>query len=138
MLRLFFSLGISLLCGLSWGRAGEPSQLYVILPDETLATTVAERLPGIRIGILQERADEADEEFCARALALRNATHLIFDPCHDTPRLAMFRERLQMQGVVAINLRSPLGTGYRISRTASPNHREQLADHLVFLIANNR
>lgn len=127
-------LCIGVLCTSS-SSAGDPNHLFVIVPDEELANAVAARLPGTRVEILQEQGNEADETLNARAIGLRNATHLVFDPCKDTPRLAMFRERLQMQGVVGINLRCPTQSGYKIPRSADPHRHEQVASLIASIPA---
>ena len=127
MLRSFFWLCIGVLCTSPSSSADEPKRLFVIVPDQEMAIAVAKHLPGMRFGILQEQMNEADEKFNERAVALQDATHLIFDPRDDTPRLAMFRERLQMQGVVVISLRSSAQTGFKIPRSIVPNRNELVA-----------
>jgi hypothetical protein len=116
-----------------WCSAGEPDSIVVVVPDPAMAAAVAARIPSARIGVLQVHADEPDEVINARAIALRHATHLVFDHSSESPRLAMFRERLQMQGVVAINVRPWSQPRYR---TSAPPF-EQLA-RLVAQVSSTR
>lgn len=127
MLRPFF-----LACGVLyftsfWGVAGEPKSILVGVPDPDLAAEVSVLLPGIRVGVLQVHADEPDAAVNARALALRNATHLLFDHSKESPRLAMFRERLQVQGVVAVNIGGSSLPRHKSTRPIHPPPLEQLA-----------
>lgn len=89
-------------CTPSIATAGEPNRVLIITPDFEMAAAVSARFPGIRLGVLQHHVDESDETVNARAMALQHATHLIFDPSVESLRLAMFRERLAVQGIIAI------------------------------------
>ena len=118
-----------------WSLAGEPDSIVVVVPDPDMAAEVSAKLPGVRIGVLQVHASEPDEVINARAIALRCATHLVFDHSNESLRLAMFRERLQMQGVVAINVRSSSQPRYKNARPANAPQFEQLAN---LFIANSK
>jgi hypothetical protein len=108
--------------------AGDPSSIVVVVPDPDTAAVVSAKVPGVRIGVLQIHADEPDEVINARAIALRHATHLVFDHSNESLRLAMFRERLQMQGVVAINVRPSSQPRYKNAKPANAPQIEQLAN----------
>lgn len=107
--------------------AGDPSSIVVVVPDPDTAAVVSAKMPGVRIGVLQIHADEPDEVINARAIALRHATHIVFDHSNEPLRLAMFRERLQMQGVIAINIRLSSQPRYKNARPANSSQFEQLA-----------
>lgn len=83
------------------GLAGGLGSTVLVVPAPDAAVVVSAKVPRVRIGVPQFHADEPDEVINARAIALRHATDLIFDRSNESLRLAMFRERLQMQGVVA-------------------------------------
>ncbi|MFN7890711.1 MAG: GTP-binding protein [Pirellula sp.] len=126
MWRSFF-LAIALLNSTTLSSlAGEPRSIIVVVPDPDTAAVVSAKAPGVRIGVLQVHANESDETVNARAVALRHATHLVFDHSNETLRLAMFRERLQMQGVIAINIESFIFEARR------PFHPERFALALSF------
>ena len=108
--------------------AGEPSSIIVVVPDPYTAAVVSAKVPGVRIGVLQVHADESDETINARAVALRHATHLVFDHSNESLRLDMFRERLQMQGVIAINMRPSSQPRDKNARPANAPQFEQLAN----------
>ena len=131
MWRSFF-LAITLLSFTTiLSLAGDPSPIIVVVPDPDTAAVVSAKAPGVRIGVLQVHADESDETINARAVALRHATHLVFDHSNETLRLAMFRERLQMQGVIAINMRLSSQPRYKNARPANALQYEQLANFLT-------
>lgn len=128
MWRSFF-LAIALLNPTTLSSlAGDPSSIVVVVPDPDTAALVSAKVPGVRIGVLQLHADESDEIINVRAIALRLATHLVFDHSNESLRLAMFRERLQMQGVVAINIRASSRPLYENARPANAPQLEQLAN----------
>ena len=102
---LFLSIALLLPDNLQ-SLAGEPGLITIVVTDPRLAAKVSAKVPGLRVGVLEIQADEPDEVINARAVAWRNATHLLFDHSTESLRSAMFRERLQMHGVVAINIRS--------------------------------
>lgn len=116
--------------------AGEPTSIIVVVPDPDTAAEVSAKIPGVRIGVLQVHADESDETINARAIALRHATHLVFDHSNESIRLAMFRERLQMQGVVAINIRPSSQPRYKNAKPANSPRFEQFANLLTQVSAN--
>jgi hypothetical protein len=68
---------------------------------------------------------------------LRHATHLVFDHSNESLRLAMFRERLQMQGVVAINVRPASQPRYKNAKPANAPQIDQLAN-LAAQFSRNR
>lgn len=115
--------------------AGEPSSIIVVVPDPDTAAVVSAKVPGVRPGVLQVHADESDEIINARAIALRLATHLVFDQSNESIRLAMFRERPQMQGVIAINMRPSSQPRHKNARPANAPQFEQLAN---LFIANSK
>ena len=117
--------------------AGDPSSIVVVVPDADTATVVSAKVPGVRIGVLQVHADEPDEVINARAIALRHATHLVFDHSNESLRLAMFRERLQTQGVVAINMRPSSLPRYKNARPANALQFEQLASLIAQVSSNS-
>ena len=128
MWRSFF-LAITLLSFTTiLSLAGDPSPIIVVVPDPETAAVVAAKVPGVRIGVLQVHADESDETINARAIALRHATYIVFDHSNESLRLAMFRERLQMQGVIAINMRLSSQPRYKNARPANAPQFEQLAN----------
>ncbi|MBM3964527.1 MAG: hypothetical protein FJ308_05585 [Planctomycetes bacterium] len=131
MRRSYFCAIALLNSTIVWSLAGEPDSIVVVVPDPDTAAVVSAKVPGVRIGVLQVHADEPDEVINARALALRHATHLVFDHSNESLRMAMFRERLQMQGVVAINIRPSSLPRYKNARPASSPQIEQLASLLT-------
>ena len=131
MWRSFF-LAITLLSFTTiLSLAGDPSPIIVVVPDPDTAAVVAAKVPGVRSGVLQVHADESDETINARAIALRHATYIVFDHSNESLRLAMFRERLQMQGVIAINMRLSSQPRYKNARPANAPQFEQLANLFI-------
>jgi hypothetical protein len=131
MWRSYFCAIALLNSTILWSLAGEPDSIVVVVPDPNMAAEVSAKLPGVRIGVLQVHANEPDEVINARAIALRHATHLVFDHSNESLRLAMFRERLQMQGVVAINVRPSSQPRYKNAKPANAPQIEQLANLLT-------
>jgi hypothetical protein len=131
MLAFFYSLPMP-------SMADDLNSILVGVPDPDLAAEVAAILPGIRVGVLQVHADEPDAAVNARALALRNATHLLFDHSKESPRLAMFRERLQVQGVVAINIGCSSLPLHKSARPVNAPPLEQLVTLLSFAPKNGQ
>ena len=124
MWRSFF-LAITLLSFTTiLSLAGDPSPIIVVVPDPDTAAVVAAKVPGVRIGVLQVHADESDETINARAIALRHATYIVFDHSNETLRL-------QMQGVIAINMRLSSQPRYKNARPANALQYEQLANFLT-------
>lgn len=103
MLILFFLGTIS---GTGWSQAGEPSDLLIVVPDRGLVEQVSTRFPGARIGVLEQEPGESDEVVKARAWRWRNAKYLVYDASTESTRSALFRERLQSQGVIAFPMPS--------------------------------
>ena len=137
MWRSYFCAIALLNSTILWSLAGEPDSIVVVVPDPDMAAEVSAKLPGVRIGVLQVHANEPDEVINARAIALRHATHLVFDYSNESLRLAMFRERLQMQGVVAINVRPSSQPRYKNAKPANALQIEQLAN-LAAQFSRNR
>jgi hypothetical protein len=137
MWRSYFCAIALLNSTILWSLAGEPDSIVVVVPDPDMAAEVSAKLPGVRIGVLQVHANEPDEVINARAIALRHATHLVFDHSNESLRLAMFRERLQMQGVVAINVRPSSQPRYKNAKPANAPQIDQLAN-LVAQFSMNR
>jgi hypothetical protein len=137
MWRSYFCAIALLNSTILWSLAGEPDSIVVVVPDPDMAAEVSAKLPGVRIGVLQVHANEPDEVINARAIALRHATHLVFDHSNESLRLAMFRERLQMQGVVAINVRPASQPRYKNAKPANAPQIEQLAN-LAAQFSRNR
>jgi len=137
MWRSYFCAIALLNSTILWSLAGEPDSIVVVVPDPDMAAEVSAKLPGVRIGVLQVHANEPDEVINARAIALRHATHLVFDHSNESLRLAMFRERLQMQGVVAINVRPSSQPRYKNAKPANAPQIDQLAN-LVAQFSTNR
>ena len=88
------------------GFAGEPSPVFVVVPDLKTASEITRNLPGIRVGVLQYRDDETDDIVNARAVALRNATHLLYDQSSESMRMAMIRERLSADTWISFSMDS--------------------------------
>lgn len=118
--------------------AREPDPIVVVVPDPGMATEVSAKLPGVRISGLQVHADESNEVVNARAISLRLADDLVFDHSKESLRLAMFREGLQMQGVVAIDVRPSSQPLYKNAKPANAPPFEQLAkfEQLASLLAH--
>ena len=136
MWRLFF-LAIAMAHSITLASvAGEPSSVIVAVPDPDLAAVILAKIPGVRVGVLQFDAEESDLAINARAIALRHATYFVFDQSKECLRMAMFRERLQMQGVVAINIRPFSFPRYINTRPATAAPVEQLASFLTQVSAN--
>jgi len=136
MWRSYFCAIALLNSTILWSLAGEPDSIVVVVPDPDMAAEVSAKLPGVRIGVLQVHANEPDEVINARAIALRHATHLVFDHSNESIRLAMFRERLQMQGVVAINVRPSSQPRYKNVKPANAPQIDLLANLLTHASKN--
>jgi hypothetical protein len=61
------------------------------------------------IGILEQSPEESDEAVGKRALEMRHAQFIVFDSGRESPRAALFRQRLTSQGATAIDLRKQQG-----------------------------
>lgn len=105
------------------GFAAEPNRLLIVVPDKQTADTLAAAFPGVRSSILKYHEGESQETINARALALRHATHFVFDDSLESLDTAIFRQRLRMHGVTTINLRQYLPTADKVRR---PANAEQL------------
>lgn len=103
-LLIVFCLGAFSVAG--WTHAGEPSDVLIVVPDRGLVEEVSSRFPGSCIGVLEQATCESYEVVNARAWQWRNAKYLVYDASTESTRSALFRERLQSHGVIAIQLPS--------------------------------
>jgi len=136
MWRSIFCAVALLVCIHLWSLAGEPGSIVVVVPDPHMAAEVSAAIPGVRVAVLQVHPGEPDEVIHARAIALRNATHFVFDRSNESLRLAMFRERLQMQGAVAIPIRPSSQPLHERVKPANALQPEQLANLLAQISLN--
>jgi hypothetical protein len=96
------------------GQSKDAIEVVVITMDSDLTAELMTKVPSVRIVVLQHRPGESYEALNARALSTRNASYLLFDSACESTCLVMFRERLEMQGVIPVSLRQ-----------IAPSRREQ-------------
>ncbi|MFO0014216.1 MAG: hypothetical protein ACK553_15890 [Planctomycetota bacterium] len=89
----------------AFGQSADSIQVVMISLDPDLTAELTAQVPSVRVVVLHHHPGEPYEALNARALALRNASYLLFDASCESTCLAMFRERLEMQGVIPVNLR---------------------------------
>lgn len=80
--------------------------LLIVVSDPEAASLLKPSPPGVAQRILIQQKDEPYESINARALAMRNARLYVYHSGYDSALSAMFRERLRMQGVEVVDLRS--------------------------------
>ena len=92
---------------------GDESALLIVAAD----SRAAQQLPAIpataRVQILIQAADESIDCINARAVSLRNATHFVYDSTRESLTVSLYRERLQNQGAVVIDLSTDRATPLR-------------------------
>jgi hypothetical protein len=117
-----------MLCSNWVAIAGEPiaentlPKLVVVFDRET-AALLTPVPPGVVLRTLIHEKSDSYEAINARALAMRSANFFVYHGGHESSLAAMYRERLQMQGVVAIDVRSVVKRQKRIDdSTATPQH----------------
>ena len=113
--------------------AGNPTAEHtpprlVVVSDRETAALLSPLPPGAILKTLILEKNESFETLNARALAMRSASFFVYHGGHESNRAAMFRERLQMQGVVAIDVRSVLKRQRKIDDSrATPKQISLLA-----------
>ncbi len=122
VIRLLGWIGVGIVPG--FGPSTDSIQVVMISLDPDLTAEVSAQVPSVWIVVLQHHQGESYEALNARALALRNASYLLFDPSFESTFVAMFREKLEMQGVIPVNLRQiapPLREQFRHGRSKNTN-----------------
>jgi hypothetical protein len=122
----------SMVCDVA--AAAEP--IAAVIVSDQVAASMLSSLPtgsGSVICVLQQRMHEPDEVIDARALALRDATHYIYHSEYESLRSAMYRQRLQAHGAIAVDLREHLPRHQRMMAPASKHPKKSL----VTLLSTN-
>lgn len=88
------------------------SELIIALDHETANLFRPRRV----LGVLIASGQESPETIEARALALRHATHFVYRSGPTSTLGAMYRERLQSQGLIAIELPRPVKRPHDVSQ----------------------
>lgn len=87
--------------------AAEPlARLSVVVPDDVTAALLPPLPKEAKLGVLVHDASEPMEATHSRAFKLRFATHFVYCSGSESTLTAIYRERLQNHGAVAIDLRS--------------------------------
>jgi hypothetical protein len=108
--------------------AGETLPKLVVVSDKETAALLSPLPPGVVLRTLILEKSESYETVNARALAMRSANFFVHHGGHESSLAAIYRERLQMQGVVAIDVRSVVKRQKRIDdSTATPQQVSLLA-----------
>lgn len=89
--------------------ADQPSRPVIVLSDPGVARRVVDSPSKYAIGILEQSPEESDEVVGRRALEMKHANFIIFDSSQESPRAALFRQRLTSQGATSIDLRKHQG-----------------------------
>jgi|GEM_PF-3431413 len=91
---------------------------WVVVSDKETAALLSPLPPDVVLRTLILEKSESYETANARALAMRSAKFFIYHGGHESALAAMCRERLQMHGVVAIDVRSNMKRQKRIEESA--------------------
>jgi hypothetical protein len=89
--------------------ADQPSKPVIVLSDSGVARRVVDSPSKYAIGILEQSPEESDEAVGKRALEMKHAQFIVFDSSQESPRAALFRQRLTSQGATAVDLRKQQG-----------------------------
>lgn len=90
--------------------AEEPTRLLVVAEDPRVAAMLPPLPEHVTLAVLIESRDEAFDAIDARALKMRHAHFFVYLSDLESTVSAIFRERLQNHGAVAIDLRTVLRT----------------------------
>lgn len=85
----------------AFGNAQDLARNLVVAYDQETAKLLP---PQNVLGVLVNDGNESYETINARALAMRHATYFVYQSGQASPLAGMYRERLQTQGVVPIEL----------------------------------
>ena len=108
--------------------AEEPPALLIVAADQHTKSLIRPLPTGARLVVLIHDENEAFEAVDSRALAVRFATHVVYDSRRETTLSAIYRERLQNHGAIPIDLRVA-------SKKARPNQKP-VSRPFASLIAN--
>jgi hypothetical protein len=86
--------------------AAEPARLLVVVENHHVAATLPPLPDEAAVAILIEHEGEPFDAINARALKMRGASHVIYSGGCESLLSAIFRERLQNHGAVAIDVRT--------------------------------
>ena len=112
-------------------QAAGPPKLLIAASHHRAASSLPLLPHGTLVGVLIEDNGDDYATINTRAMAVRHATHLVFD-CEDQSLLArLFRERLTKLGVIPIDLRkSPSQLLGLQSQPLRPRARSHPPNHL--------
>ena len=86
--------------------AESPSYLLIVAADQPTASLIRPPRRDARLSVLIHDENDSFELINARALAVRFATHVVYDSSRATTLSEIFRERLQNHGAIPIDLRA--------------------------------
>lgn len=93
-------------CLINWNSlyAQDSAKQMIVFSDLGLVRHVSDLPSKYAIGILEQSRDESDQQVSQRAVAVKHAHFIVFDSSQESPRAALFRQRLTSQGAAAIDL----------------------------------
>ena len=90
--------------------AGDPGKALVVVADLGTASLLAP------VWVDAELRQESFNVVNERALKLRQATHFVYHSGRESTLAAMVRERLQMQGAIAVDIKGHVARRYHDRR----------------------
>ncbi len=103
-----FLLCVAAIC---WGTVacGQESQSpQIVFSNPAVAALLSGCVVPAPIAFLERCRNESDDQVALRSRTLLRASCVIYDSRNESPRAAMFRERLANQGAVMIDVRRHL------------------------------
>jgi hypothetical protein len=124
--RLILFLGVVFPWFGSPAFAQQSTKPLVIVADAELATFIANRLEHATLATLIRDPSDTYDAVNQRAILLRDARYYLYLSKNESPLSGIFRERLQAQGAIAIDLQTHL-----TKRTQTRRNSEVVSDSLL-------
>ena len=86
----------------------EPKGRLIAVADSEIAEILSPMMDGDELVVLLPQAGQTQPMIDQRAWALRSAERYVFDSRRESLLEALYRERLQMQGVIAVDVQNHL------------------------------
>ena len=96
--------------------AGDPGKALVVVADLGTASLLAPVWVDAELRVLINDGQESFNVVNERALKLRQATHFVYHSGRESTLAAMVRERLQMQGAIAVDINGHVARRYHDRR----------------------
>ena len=130
-----FYIAILILCGglVAQANAQQPQGVLIVASDSQTASQLISLLPSETVRVLQSEEQDSDFMLNSRALPLRHATYFVFNSSSESARLALFRERFQTHGAIAIDIRTHLVVKPRRTGNVGTASRSRSLNQLLSL-----